>query len=155
MMDLPQERQPDPALKPRVVSALVAAGLVRRRRPWRVWAATAAAAVIVLAIGVSVWRPQHTPPKGNTYVLFLDEGPPYIPPLPGHNAERRAELARWADSLEGAGKFERAGRLIGPGSTIGGMFMIRAASDSEAGQIAATCPFIKHGGRVEVKRFEP
>jgi hypothetical protein len=152
MMDLPQERQPDPALKQRVVSALVAAGLVRRRRAWRVWAA-AAAAVVVLAIAVSVFRPRHTQARGNTYVLLLDEDSTFRPAPRGHGAERRAELARWADSLDAAGKFERAGRLVGPGS-IGGMFMIRAANDSEAGRIAATCPFTKHGGRIEVKRFE-
>jgi hypothetical protein len=153
MMDLPQERQPDPALKQRVVSALVAAGLVRRRRPWRGWVA-AAAAVVVLAIGVSVFRPRHTLAPGNTYVLLLDEDSTFRAPPVGHLAERRAELARWADSLDAVGKFERAGRLVGPGSSVGGMFMIRAASDSEAGRIAASCPFLKHGGRVEVKRFE-
>jgi hypothetical protein len=151
-MILPQERQPDPALKQRVVSTLVAAGLVRRRRASRIWIA-AVAAVVVLAIGVSVFRPRHTLPQGNTYVLLLDEDSTFRAALKGHGAERRAELARWADSLDAAGKFERSGRLVGPGS-IGGMFMIRAANDSEAGRIAASCPFLKHGGRVEVKRFE-
>lgn len=155
MTDLPRERQPDPALKRRVVSALVAKGLIRRRRPWRGWVG-AAAAVVVLAIGVSVVRPSHTLATGNTYVLLLDEdSTTYQPPLPGHNAERRAELARWADSLDAVGKFERAGRLVGPGSSIGGLFMIRAADDADAARIAASCPFRKHGGRVEVKRLEP
>ena len=153
MTDLPRERQPDPALKQRVVSALVAAGLVRRRRAWRVWVA-AAAAVVVVAIGVSVLRPRHTPAQGNTYVLLLDEDSTFHPAPPGHGFERRAELARWADSLDAVGKFERSGRLIGPGSSIGGMFMIRAANDSEAGRIAASCPFLRHGGHIEIKRFE-
>ena len=152
MMDLPRERQPDPALKQRVVSTLVAAGLVRHRRAWRVWVA-AAAAVVVLAIGVSVFRPRHTLAQGNTYVLLLDEDSTYRPPPAGHGAERRAELARWADSLDAYGKFVRSGRLIGPGS-IGGLFMIRAANDSDAVRIAASCPFTKHGGRIEIKRFE-
>lgn len=154
MMDLPLERQPDPALKQRVVSALIADGLVRRRRPWRVWGIAAAAAVVVLAVGVSVFRPRHTLAAGNTYVLLLDEDSAYIRPLPGHHEERKAELARWADSLDATGKFVRAGQLIGPGSSIDGLFMIRAANDSDAVRIAATCPFWKHGGRVEVKRFE-
>jgi hypothetical protein len=156
MMDLPQERQPDPALKQRVVSALVAAGLVRRRRAWRAWPvwAAAAAAVVVLAVAVSVFRPRHTQAPGNTYVLLLDEDSTFIPPPTGHGHERRAELARWADSLDAVGKFVRAGRLVGPGSSVGGLFMIRAANDSEAGRIAATCPFTRHGGHIEVKRFE-
>ena len=153
MMDLPSEQQPDPALKRRVVATLVAAGLVRRRRPWRMWV-PAAAAVIVLAIGASLFRTRHTLAPGNTYVLLLDEDSTFSAPPPGHMAERRAELARWADSLDAVGKFVRAGRLVGPGSSIGGMFMIRAADDSDAGRIAASCPFLRHGGHVEIKRFE-
>jgi hypothetical protein len=152
MMDLPQERQPAPALEDRVVSALVAAGLVRRRRGWPVWLA-AAAAVVVLAIGVSVLRPKHTLAQGNTYVLLLYQDSTYHFAPKGHGAERVAELARWADSLYAAGKLERGGHLVGPGP-IGGLFMIRAANDSDAAQIVATCPFTKYGGRVEVKRFD-
>jgi len=153
MTDLPQELQPDPALKQRVVSALVAAGLVKRRRPWRAWGVAAAAAVVLLTVGVSVFRPRHMLAPGNTYVLLLHEDSAWVPPPPGHNRERRAELARWADSLDEVGKFVRAGQLIGPGSAIDGLFMIRAADDSDAVRIAATCPFRKHGGRVELKRY--
>ncbi len=153
MRDLPRERQPAPALEERVVSKLIAAGLVRRRRVWPVWVAAAVAALVVSAIGVSVLRPTHTPAPGNTYVLLLAEDSAYSPAPKGHGAERVAELARWADSLNALGKLERAGRLVGPGP-IGGMFMIRAANDSAAARIAATCPFRKWGGRVELKRFE-
>jgi hypothetical protein len=152
MTDLPRERQPDPALEERVVSTLVAAGLVQRRRAWPIWVA-AAAAVVVLAIGVSELRPKHTAVRGNTYVLMLYEDSSYRPAPKGHGAERVAELARWADSLDAAGKFERGGHLVGPGP-IGGLFMIRAANDSDAARMAATCPFTKWGGRLEVKRFE-
>lgn len=146
------ERQPDPALSQRVLSAAVAAGLVRRRRAWHIW--VPAAAVLLLAIGVSVFHSRHTLAKGNTYVLLLDEDSTFQRPAEGHRAERRAELARWADSLDAVGKFERAGRLIGPGS-VGGLFMVRAANDSDAARIAASCPFLRHGGRIEIKRFEP
>lgn len=152
MRELPREMQPDPALEERVVSTLVGAGLVRRRRAWPVWAA-AAAALIVLAIGVSILRPKQRLVPGNTYVLLLDEDSTYRPAPEGHGGERVAEVARWADSLDALGKLERAGRLVGPGS-IGGLFIIRAANDSAAARIAATCPFRKWGGRIEVKRFE-
>jgi hypothetical protein len=152
MTDLPRERQPDPALKKRVVSALVAAGLVRRRRVWPVWVA-AAAAVVVLAIGVSVVRPRHPLAPGKTYVLLLYQDSTYRMPPKGHSAERVAEIVRWADSLHANGKLERGGHLVGPGP-IGGMFLIRAQSDSDAARIAATCPFTRYGGRQEVKRFE-
>ncbi len=152
-MNLPRETLPDSALEERVVSALVAAGLVRRRRVWPIWAA-AAAAVIVLTFGVMVFRPKHALVPGNTYVVLLYEDSTYRPAPAGHGGERVAELARWADSLHTFGEFERAGRLIGPGP-LGGLFMIRAADDAAAARIAASCPFKKWGGRVEVKRFEP
>jgi len=153
MTDLPRERQPDPALEERLVSKLVAAGLIRRRRAWPAWVAAAAAAVVVLAIGVSVLRPKHTLAPGNTYVMLLYVDSTYRRPPVGHGAERVAEVARWADSLYAVGKLERGGHLDGPGP-IGGMFIIRALTDSDAARIAATCPFNKYGGRMEVKRFE-
>jgi hypothetical protein len=153
MTDLPREAQPDSALEERVVSALVAAGLVRRRLAWPVWVA-AAAAVIVLAFGLRTLRPTHSLTRGNTYAVLLYEDSVYRPAPAGHGSERVAVLSRWADSLKTFGEFESAGRLIGPGP-LGGLFMIRAADDAAAARIAASCPFHQWGGRVEVKRFEP
>jgi hypothetical protein len=153
MTKLPREIAPDSALEERVVSTLVAAGLVRRRRAWPAWAA-AAAAVILLGLGLTVFRPGRTLVKGNTYVVLLYEDSTYIPALPGHNDERVAVLSRWADSLDSKGEYERAGRLLGPGP-LGGLFMVRAADDAAAARIAASCPFKQWGGHIEVKRFVP
>ncbi len=152
MINLPRETPPDPALEGRLVSRLVAAGIVRRRRAWPVWVA-AAAAVVVLAIGVSVWRPKPTPARGTSYVLLLYVDSTYQSATKEQGATRFSEVVRWADSLEAAGKLERGGHLVGPGP-VGGLFLIRAANDSDAARIAATCPFTKYGGRIEVKRFE-
>lgn len=144
----------NPALKQRVVSALVAEGLIRpRRRRWPTWLAAAAAAVVLLAIGVSVVRTRHTLASGHTYVLLLNVDSTYHFAPKGQGAERVAELVRWTDSLAAVGKFERGGRLIGPGP-IGGLLMIRAASDADAAHIAATCPFTKYGGHIEIERYE-
>jgi len=153
MMDLPRERPPDPALEDRVVSALASAGLVRRRR--RVWPllVTAAAAIVVLAISLSVLHPKASPASTTTYVLLLYQDSTYHPAPKGEGAARVAELVRWADSLKSAGNFERGGHLVGPGP-IGGLFLIRAVSDADAARIAATCPFTRYGGHIEVKRFE-
>ena len=151
MTNLPRETPPDPTLEERVVSTLVATGLVRRRRVRPAW--LAAAAVILLAFGVTMLRPKRTAGPGKTYVVLLYEDSTYRPAPPGHDAERVAVLARWADSLDTMGKFERAGRLRGPGP-LGGLFMIRAADDAEAARIAASCPFKQWGGHIEVKRFE-
>ncbi len=150
MTNLPREMQPDPALEERVVSTLVGAGLVRRRRVWPLW--VAAAAVIVLAFGVTMFRPKQLAP-GKSYLVLLYEDSTYRPTPPGHDAERVAVVARWADSLDAFGKLERAGRVRGPGE-LGGMFIVRATDDDDAARIAASCPFTKWGGHIEVKRFE-
>lgn len=152
MTNLSREAQPDPALEERIVSTLVAAGLVRRRRVWPLW--LAAAALIVLSFGVTMFRPRHTPAQGKMYAVLLYEDSTYRPAPAGHDAERVAVIARWADSLDTMGKLERAGRLRGPGP-LGGLLIIRAADDADAARIAASCPFTQWGGHVELKRFEP
>lgn len=150
MTTLPLERRPDPALEARVLSTLVAAGLVRRRR-WPAWAA--AAAMIALAGGLAIFHPRLAPVPGQTYAVLLYEDSTYRPAPPGHDAERVAVLARWADSLDAAGKFERAGRLTGPGP-LGGLFIVRAKDDTDAAAIVKSCPFTQWGGHIEIKRFE-
>ena len=154
MMNPSREAQPDPRLEERVVSALVATGLVRRRRVWPSWLAAAAAAVIVLAFAVTMFRPGHTRAAGNSYVVLLYEDSTYRPAPPGHDAERVAVIARWADSLDAVGKFERAGRVRGSGE-LGGLLIVRATDDADAARIAASCPFPRWGGHVEIKRFDP
>jgi hypothetical protein len=151
MTNLPRETEPDAGLEERVVSRLVAAGLVRRPRvrPW--WLAVAA--VIALAFGVTRFWPKQTPARGNTYVVLLYEDSTYRPAPAGHDAERVAVIARWADSLNTMGKFERAGRLRGSGP-LGGLLIVRATDDADAARIAASCPFTRWGGHVEIKRFE-
>jgi hypothetical protein len=151
MTNLPRETEPDAGLEERVVSRLVAAGLVRRRRvrPW--WLAVAA--VIALAFGVTRFWPTQAPARGNTYVVLLYEDSTYRPAPAGHDAERVAVIARWADSLNTMGKFERAGRLRGSGP-LGGLLIVRATDDADAARIAASCPFTRWGGHVEIKRFE-
>ena len=84
-------------------------------------------------------------------MLYEDSGYQRAPA--GHGAERVAILSRWADSLNALGKYERAGRLSGPGP-LGGLFMVRAVDDADAARIGASCPFHQWGGRVEVKRFQ-
>ena len=153
MTNLTRDAQPDSALEERIVSTLVAAGLVRRRRVWPLW--LGAAALIVLSFGVTMFfRPRHTPAQGTTYVVLLYEDSTYRPAPAGHDAARVAVIARWADSLDTMGKLERAGRLRGPGP-LAGLLIIRAADDADAARIAASCPFTQWGGHVEVKRFEP
>jgi len=146
LAELPRELPPDAALEDRVVRAVFG-----HRRRW-LWlgaaVATAAAALLVLT---HPWSPAHA--TGQRYVLLLSPGPAYLAPPPGHLEERRAEYARWADSLARLGKLDVGGHLEPPGDVVDGLFIIRAANDSDAARIAATCPHIKYRGRIEVRRF--
>jgi hypothetical protein len=97
------------------------------------------------------WTPARA--AGQTYVLLLSPGSTYLTPQPGRLEERRAEYARWADSLARVGKLDVEGHLEPPGNVVDGLFIIRAANDSDAARIAATCPHIKYRGHIEVRRF--
>lgn len=146
LAELPREREPDPALEDRVVRAVLG-----RRRRWmwvRVAVAAAAAAVLIVTHPWSRARP-----SGQTYVLLLSPGSDYLAPAPGHLDERRAEYGRWADSLARLGKLDVEGHLEPPGDVVDGLFIVRAANDSDAARIAATCPHIKYRGHIELRRF--
>jgi hypothetical protein len=148
LAELPRERQPDPALEDRVVRAALGEGGGPRRR-W-LWLGAAAAAAALLVMTHPWSRSRAT---GQTYVLLLSAGSEYLAPPPGHMDERRAEYGRWADSLARLGKLDVEGHLEPPGSVVDGLFIIRAANDSDAARIAATCPHIKYRGHIEVRRF--
>jgi hypothetical protein len=145
LAELPRERQPDAALEDRVVRAVLAP----RRRWW--WVGVAAAAAALLLIVAHPWSRAQT--TGQTYVLLLSPGPGYLAPPPGYMEERRAEYARWADSLARIGKLDLGGHLEPPGVVVDGLFIIRAANDSDAARIAATCPHNKYRGQIEIRRF--
>jgi hypothetical protein len=144
---LPREMHPSPALEERVVRAVVP------RRDRRRWVWLAAAAALVLAVGIPWWRTSHRLVDGSSYLLLLYQDSTYEMPAQGHMAERRAEYAHWADSLGALGKMERGAALAGRGA-ITGMFIIRVPSDSEAARVAAESPHIRYHGHVEVRRME-
>jgi len=144
LAELPRERQPDPALEDRVVRA----ALGRRGRWLSLGAAVAAVALLVMTHPWS--RSRGT---GQTYVLLLSPGSAYLAPPPGHLDERRAEYGRWADSLARLGELDVEGRLEPPGDIVDGLFIIRAANDSDAARIAASCPHKKYRGHIELRRF--
>lgn len=153
MMDLPRERQPNPALEGRIVSAFVASGLVRRRRRWRAPLWLAAAAVLIIAIAIPLRRRPSVAPPRKTYALLLYMDSTYRLPQPGHMNERIAEYMRWSDSVDKLGKLDVGGALKNS-LPLSGLFIIHAQSDSEANSIAATCPHWKYGGRVDVRRIQ-
>jgi len=83
-------------------------------------------------------------------------------------AKTIAEYAGWARGLRDAGQLVTAEKLtddsglsFGPaspdaaGDRLGGFFLIRASDLAEARRIAAQCPHVKHGGRVELRAIQP
>jgi hypothetical protein len=144
-------REPTPELEERVVRALSASGLIRRRRWPRIWMA-AAAVTVAAAVALSALHLGRGKAPGETYVMLLYEDSTFQMPLPGHVAERRAESARWADSLAERGELDLGGRVDGSGP-ITGMFIIRAPTDADAAKVAATCPHLRYGGHIVVRRF--
>lgn len=144
-------REPAPGLEERVVRALTAAGLIHRRRWPRIWMA-AAAVTLAAAVALSGLHLGRGKAPGETYVMLLYEDSTFQLPAPGHVAERRAESARWADSLAERGKLDLGGRVDGSGP-ITGMFIIRAPTEADAAKLAASCPHLKYGGHIVVRRF--
>ncbi len=146
LAELPRELPPDPTLEERVVRAALG-----RRRHWMWLGAVVATAAAAMLVVTHPWSGARA--TGQRYVLLLSPGPAYLAPPPGQLDERRAEYARWADSLARLGKLDVGGHLEPPGDVVDGLFIIRAANDSDAARIAASCPHIKYRGRIEVRRF--
>lgn len=148
----------------------------RSRFPWSL-GATAAMLVAALAgyyVGGlrlperAVPVPREAAAPEPTYLMLLHEDSTFRrgePPVP--RAVLVAEYARWADPLERAGTLINAAALpdsaiwLGPphartalGDRVDGFFVIRAKDRAEAERVAATCPHLKHGGRIELRLID-
>ncbi|MGI8843398.1 MAG: YciI family protein [Gemmatimonadaceae bacterium] len=166
---------PPDALEHRVRRTLTARGLLRRR-PSSVLrrVAAAAAAVALFAAGYLTGesgRDDLAEPDGaGRYALFLYEDSAFDTSRP--EMELVAEYSAWAAALRERGRLETGEQLAsaeillerqadsivvgerGPAAEAGaltGLFVIRAASESEALSIARTCPHLKYGGRIAVR----
>lgn len=175
---LPRELVPPKDLEARVVAALGERGLLAAARPrpnaWRLGGALAACLALLIA---GFWLGRQGASRGHrlatpSYLLMLRPGADY-------NRERwsdarlTAETVQWATSVLGLRRYVISNKLqLGLGwvvtpSRIAGMppvdlqdaadgyFLIRAASDQEALDLARSCPFLRHGGRIEVRRINP
>ena len=111
------------------------------------------------------------------YILFLHE-PPASPAgmSPDEMQSVIQEYQAWSASIGKAGKLvgghkltDEGGRLLtgwgeefsvtdGPWAetkeVIGGLFHISAADYGEAARLAASCPHLKYGGRIELRRVD-
>lgn len=157
--------EPPSGLEDRTVRALRERGLVRRPRPRAIAiGAFAAAAAIVLAAGWAAMSRTAAPSDGPRFVLLLFAGTE----APAGTADtRRQEYTAWARDLASRGvaitgeELGNETREVGAGASSStdllprGFFVVSAESLEAAERIAATCPHIRYGGRIVVKRIVP
>jgi hypothetical protein len=177
---LPREADPPAGLEQATVAALAARGLLRRpRRRFDVVLALAAS-VLLFAGGLALGRlgggTAPAPPADGRprFALFLYEGPEYDQPAPGAMDQRVEEYVAWASAKRTDGAVEGGEKLkdgdevaIEPDGSAGtvpsppgearlaGYFLIRAADQRTALEIARSCPHVRYGGRIVVREIEP
>ena len=147
LRSLPRETEPPRDLEERIV-----ARLYPRRRRFTALAAAIAIAAFLGGYAVARARPEPT------HVLFVHRQ--QSPLTPEQSRARVAEYGAWARNLQGGEKLSDAWLLSSggvrhhPNLTISGYFLLRARDDAEALAIAKTCPHLRYGGRVELRRIQ-
>ncbi len=176
---LPRDAAPPPGLEQATVTALTARGLLRRRRRRLDARLALAAALLLFAGGLALGRfggPMAPVPPADgrpRFALFLYEGPEYDQPAPDGMRQRVAEYVAWARAERTDGAVEGGEKLkdeddvaVGPDGFTGGVppapgqsrltgyFLIRAADQRSALEIARTCPHVRYGGRIVIREIE-
>lgn len=141
------------------------------------WAVAAAVLLIVgLVLGrmpaAGVSESAKAIDSRQQYALMLYEDAAYQTAPTAAASDRVAEYTNWARQLAtdgtvvGGEKLADSGVLLAasepnaarvPSSDIGalaGYFVIRAKDENDAARIAATCPHLKYGGRISLRRIE-
>ena len=170
---------PPPALEERVVASLAQRGFLstavnreHRRHRWKVGAALAAG-ILLFAIGALSERVRSA---GQTkadlrprYALLLYGG------STAGNASEEAlvvdEYRRWARGIAERGHYVAGEKLADEArevtrsdvaattprdsAALAGFFIVSAATPAEAESIARSCPHLRRGGRIVVRRIEP
>jgi len=151
---------------------LVTRGLLARRRVVSAFSRKAIAAAALLTIAAALvlaagWSVMHKaaapvpPPSSPRFVLLLYAG---AGPIAGAPDTRRQEYAQWARDISSRGiaisgeELSEEARQVGSsapaaGDLPRGFFVVSAADLETAEQIAATCPHLRYGGRIIVKRI--
>ena len=182
LRDLRLRMEPPPELEERIVQTLRNEGLIRHtstggeqmKKHYAVMSIVAVAAL--LAGFVAGQRLDDSPAAAadddlEQFVMLLYENDSYQYPEEGRMAERIGEYSQWAREVAAAGKLVAGekladdGLLVAPGQsptptipvaeqgTIGGYFIIRAQDADEAAALAATCPHVRYGGTVSLRRL--
>ena len=152
---------PPRAVEEATMSALRQRGLVypRRRRARVLWSVAAAAAIVAMVSWLVLSR-TAAPADGPRFVLLLYAG---SDPVSGTADVRRQEYGAWARDLAARGVQVSGEELSDESAALGaagadgaalprGFFVIRADDLAAAQRIAATCPHLRYGGRIVIKR---
>ena len=155
-------KAPPPAVEEATLAALRERGLVytRRRLAITMWTAAAAAAIIAIVAWLVLMRTTPPPPDGPRFVLLLYAG---SEPVSGTADVRREEYGAWARDLASRGVQVSGEELSEESAALGtttaseaalprGFFVIRADDLAAAQRIASTCPHLRYGGRIVIKR---
>ena len=171
MSDFEHEAVPPPGLKRRIVRSLETRALLRRATTRWQLASIAAALVLLFGAGVVVGHRAAVvpgPAAGQRWILLLREGPAFQPA--DDESKRVAEYSAWAarlrsqHALELGEKLAPGQQLLGAvsaneaaaaGNPVTGFFVITAPDSTAAAAIAATCPHLKYGGWIVLRRIEP
>ena len=174
---LPRELIPPKGLEARVVAALRERDHLAAARswpnPWRLGGAVAAGLALLFA---GFWVGRHKGRLGQplpvpSYLLMMRGGADFNPEG-WPQARLEAEMGEWARRRIGVRRFvigeklDTNGWIITSSRVAGmspldlpeapdGIFVIAASSDEEALGIAKSCPMLRHGGSVEVRRIDP
>jgi hypothetical protein len=171
---LKRDRQPPVGLEARVLAAVAARSVAAPDRArWRIPALTAIAASLIFTLGAwlgSVWTPrQPAAPTGAKFILLLYEDAAFQPAA--DPSSRVREYSAWAATLARAGQLLSGEELddAGVGLTASsaatavapddvraqprGYFVIVAPDAASASAIAATCPHLKYGGRIVIRKI--
>jgi hypothetical protein len=160
---------PPPGLEEATLGALRERGLVRpaRRRLVAAVALVAMAAALVVAVGWSVMHRSDGSapaiPASPRFVLLLYAG---TDPIAGTPDNRRREYSQWARDVAAGGtaisgeELSEDAREVPAASDAAvaaplprGFFVVSAPDLDAAQRIAATCPHLRYGGRIVVKRI--
>jgi hypothetical protein len=165
---LRQEPVPPAMLESRVAAALRADGLIRTSSVWA-WPARIAASLLIFVTGaivghnVSLTAPQATVPQARYLLLLAGDATPA-----SEGSSRAVEYGEWARSLSARGikvsgdELSSLAELVTNTreatfpdlASVGGYFIIEAADDGAAAALARTCPHIKFGGSIVVRRVQ-
>ena len=151
-------RRLENALHPRPVS-----------RGWRRPLSIAAGFLVAMVIGYGFaqWRASAPSDASQQYLILLYDTDSTSRISPAAMSAVIAEYSGWARGLRSKGKLVTAEKLSDApsawfggqvasagGERLGGFFLIRVSSAAEARAIAAECPHVRRGGRVELRAIQ-